>query len=232
MTRPFIASIRHHVLVVLLFCMINPAMAGRSMDQNTRLWTRLKTESAFKDSRWRYSTELQVRFGDDKRNFDEALFRGGVAYTVDESLAIWLGYDMHALHDDDTGDFHYEQRLWQMLSWYVSPSPYFDFESDTKLEERKSNGDSGIAYRLRQRFGITLNNYSDFYAPVFSEEIYFNLNHPDWVGDDTVDQNRIFLGVDFKLSGGKALRVGYLNRIRFRSMENILDHILYLSLNL
>ena len=109
--------------------------------------------------------------------------------------------------------------------WHIS--------SRTRLEHRFINRNSGIAWRLRQqllaKFRISCN---EKIRPVIFDEIFFNLNHPKWVSNSTINQNRILLGCDVYFSEKNFIRIGYMNRYATAEPKNMMFHILWLAVHI
>lgn len=45
-----------------------------------------------------------------------------------------------------------------------------------------------------------------------SDQLFINLNHPDWVNTKTIDQNRLLAGINIQASPSTTFIVSYLNQ--------------------
>ncbi|MFI5206312.1 MAG: DUF2490 domain-containing protein, partial [Candidatus Paceibacterales bacterium] len=69
------------------------------------------------------------------------------------------------------------------------------------------------------------------YAPVIADEVFINVTKPDWVTNNTFDQNRAFLGIDIPMSKKTYFEVGYLNQYEVKTNQNQVNNILYVAFN-
>jgi len=193
-------------------------------------WNNVKFEGRIKDP-WLYLLESDVRIGNGKSFLDRGTIRSALGYELKEHLTLWLGYDFKPIYEDDDGDFNLEQRIWQQVKWDLINKEHFIFTSRTRFEQRTRMDSSGVALRLRQRFIVELIDLFDSkITPIIYEELFFNLNHPEWINDDTLNQQRAFFGFQFPLQKHVNLRLGYINQYLIREPHNIMNHVIYVSL--
>ena len=185
-------------LCVLCLCFICSSAFGAPSEHDAKLWTQINVDGPFFNTKLNYLLELHARFQDTSKPFEQAVTRLGFSYDINPIASVWLGYDFTPTRGNVSKQFENEHRPWQQLYVKAIHQGNFSLDSRTRLEQRFSENEPGTAYRLRQQFTIKLPNIvGKKITPVLSEEIFFNLNHPSWVNEDSVDQNRIFAGFQF-----------------------------------
>ena len=221
--------------ISVLFLMLCFSVNANAMKNSARLWGAVQFSSpVFNSKSWEYRLELHARsqLNDSEKDRDSSILRLGVGHILNNRQTIWLGYDAVPSLEDD-GGVNVEQRLWQQLSWSVFENRKNQWQSRTRLEERKDEGSDDIAYRLRQRFTVSLNERLFWHAiPVIYDELFINLNRPSWVTTEVVDQNRFFLGIKIPIGKKSSLQIGYINQVQFKDSENQMNHILSISLGI
>ena len=220
-------------IFLIFFVSISQTSFANSTEQNFMVWTSYQKNGQFSNQKLKYLLQLDARFINKENAFEQGVARAGLGYALTNAFSLWMGYDFVPSMKDNRNKLNYEQRIWQQILWKMTAQDKFQLASRTRLEQRHNFQRSGIALRLRQRFLLKLTDaIHDAISPVIYDEIMFNLNHPSWVGNKAIDQNRLFLGADFSLSKDYVLRIGYLNQLKFRKPINIVNHSLYLSLSM
>ncbi|HRE32881.1 MAG TPA: DUF2490 domain-containing protein, partial [Candidatus Berkiella sp.] len=100
----------------------------------------------------------------------------------------------------------------------------FNLKSRTRLEQRKQEATPQWASRLRERLTVIIP--VDPISIIVSDELFFNLNHPLWVSDCSLSQNRGFIGLGIPMAKQTSIEIGYLNQYQFNktdSMSNIIN---------
>lgn len=216
----------------LLILMVFPALFinAHQLEVSPMFWGNLKVNGEINENN-HYFAEFQGRKGPERNSLDAIVLRVALGHSLTNNTSLWLGYDF--LPEPETSDLKdgLEQRLWQQLTWNFKQTLKLKALSRTRLEERNQFGADEIAVRFRQQLKATIfdaikNNIN----LVLSEEIFINFNHPSWITANTIDQNRVFIGVETELNQYTNIVAGYLNQIKFRTPNDNLNHIAYLSL--
>lgn len=215
-------------LLIVLFILIKPIYA---LQGHTELWTSASIlESFSKDSRFKYYLEPQLRFIDNTYKFNQALMQGGFGYQLKPDVLL-LGGLGYILTKSNSGNMFHEDRIWEQISWTMPVS--INLISRTRLEQRKLTNNSQMAYRLRERLfaRIPFLHWNKHSLAMF-DEVFFNLNRPDWVAPHFFAQNRAFIGIGTSLSNTTVIDIGYLNQyiISSPNSPNQLRNALLLSL--
>jgi len=227
------AFLRCFVFFLLIVCFISACWALPT-ENHGKLWANINKKGTVGEYNLKYIAQLHGRFGFDSPIFNSAILRLGMGYPLSQALSVWLGYDLAPNKNVRTNEFSVEQRIWQQLTWKIPAQTAAPLTSRTRLEERMSSKNSGVALRLRQKISLRFVSVliGGLAVPVISNEIFFNLNHPDWVTNKAVDQNRFAVGVEIHRGEGAILGIGYMNQIEFRETVNRINHIFYVSCTL
>ena len=130
------------------------------------------------------------------------------------------------------GVYSHENAVWQQFLWDMYHSKSFNFNSRTRLEERKNTRYSLWAIRLREQFTLKIPFQNTKYSFITFDELFFNLNAPSWVSNRFFSQNRYFIGIEKSISKSASFDVGYINQARFqRKNINLITNGLYLRIN-
>ncbi|GAG77321.1 unnamed protein product [marine sediment metagenome] len=142
-----------------------------------------------------------------------------------------MGYDFVPFSTRSTGDIEFENRPWQQLLWQILGTQNATIVLRTRLEQRFRSLENSTALRLRQNIKLTLPKaIANKLTPILFDEMFFNLNHPEWVNKNDINQNRLFMGIQIPIKKNNFLQVGYLNQYEFRSPNNRMSHVFMLSL--
>ena len=221
--------------VSLLMLFLCYSAFGDDVQQNSKLWTSLIVGGPLtEDQTFEYYVESQARFVENRDDkFDQVAGGGGIGYRYTPNLAFWFGDSWTTTNDPIEGPNH-ENRIWQQVSWNAINNDSFNISTRTRLEQRKDLNEPEWAARLRQQvtLRVPIKKLKQGYFFVTYDEIFFNLNHPQWVSGQTVSQNRGFIGIAIPTSKRTSLEVGYLNQFLFGNNSDQMNHFLYLSLRI
>jgi hypothetical protein len=202
------------------------------MEHYNKYWTvgtiigSLPNQSSFK-----YYLEPQLRLIDDVYVFNQLFALGGLGYQLNTKAAFFVGSGW-VMSQTSEGYVTHEKRFWQQLNWQLTNLSSLNMMSRTRLEERKNSNASEMAIRLRERIWIRIPiKNSERYSWSCFDEIFFNLNHPDWVSPYSFEQNRAFIGIASKITKSTMVDVGYLNQY-IRSFKNQSGNVLLLNITI
>lgn len=197
-------------LVYLIACLlVTKSLVVNAAEEDTRLWQTVIAEgNVAKDLRW--YAEVQGRWKDDFKNFDQAFFRPAINYAVTDKASLWLGY-LYA--DTKTAKGHtYEDRWWQQFQ-YTSKYNDLTWLLRSRFEQRHLDSGDKTAHRFRQqvRTSWPINGRADLSYLIW-DEFFWNLNDSQWAGDSGFNQNRLFTGLMWKCTPSSRIEIGYLNQ--------------------
>jgi len=179
----------------------------------------------------------QARFRAEKSPLEQYIFRSSIYYQAIPNLSFWFGYDgiptsLPTFLNQDS-NFFYQQRLWPQVFYTHPITPNTKLSSRSRFEFIWNTKFPGTGLRFRQALDAKFTNWNKYQIGIdIYDEFFLFLNHPFWVGQQTFDQNRIFVGMIFGLSNNSSLYAGYLNIFRPRGSLNFIDHIIFLNWNI
>lgn len=196
--------------------------------EETKQWSDFNIQGPFsKDSPWLYWAAIQNRLIDHVDYFDDLNMQGGIGYSVLNNLSFWQGYQWFS--NNQMSDLGQENRLWQMMVYTPINNPQLRVISRSRMEERRLESSGQWGFRFRERVNVVLpQKIFHRYSPEIYDEILIKLNQPDWISsNNTFDQNRFFVGIQFPTSRISYLELGYINQYLIREPENIMANIIY-----
>lgn len=212
----------------------SPALAA---DDNDGLWTIFSTTDAFRSddgaSRWHYWFDAQARYFDLGTGINQYLVRPGIGYKPGDNLSAWAGY-ARLRSRNRSGNVADENRYWQQLSWTAGRWNNGTFSMRARLEQRSlSTGDDlGLVVRLMTKYVRPFGADSSSYVTV-SLEPFVDLRDTDWGGESGIGQNRLSIGVGWRISRSLVLEAGYMNQYIFAdSGEDRVNHLGVLNFKL
>lgn len=216
------------LLIYFLAClMMENSYASTS---TSKVWSSFTVNGTKGDTL--YYVEPQVRLIDrngDPFDMNQFLLNMGLGRSVSSQWQLWIGQTFATNSQDaDPGDYE-EYRLWQQAVWN-NAYRNITMTSRSRLEERKSFDYSELSYRFRERL-LTSFPLTHVISLELSDEIFFNLNHANWIATNTLDQNRAYIGFAQKISNTWSFGVGYMSQYLSTSPAQW-DNVLVLNLRL
>ena len=173
--------------------------------------------------------ELQPRFKQEGREFDQVLVRPGIHYKLTDNVLVGAGYGYIRTRTDR--GYSDEDRLWQQLIYNSNWGNGIKFSSRSRLEQRflDSGDDTGWRYRQLLRVSKPFAGLPSV-SPVLWNEIFINLRKTDWGSRKGFDQNRLFAGIAWTVTPDARLEFGYLNQYVRGRLQDSMNHVLSTSL--
>ncbi|HVY53074.1 MAG TPA: DUF2490 domain-containing protein [Gammaproteobacteria bacterium] len=180
---------------------------------------------------WKYYIEPRFAAINDKYGLSEIHMYTGIGYKIAPCFTPYMGYAYY-ISDSTSGVISHENVIWQQSIWDIYKSDRVSLSNRARFEERKNTQFAEWACRLREQFTLKLPFQNTKYSFAIFDELFFNLNHPLWVSNRFLAQNRLFLGIEKKLTKTSTLDIGYLNQIDLeRQNRNLLTNGLYIKLH-
>ena len=210
---------------------------ANATDSDDGLWTIFTTTDAFNAgddvSRWHYWFDAQARYFDVGSGINQYLVRPAVGYKIRDDLSAWVGYARFRSRNR-AGSVSNENRYWQQISWTAGKWNNGTVSLRARLEQRDlSTGDD---------LGLVLRTQAKYVRPVGSDgkrylalgiEPFFDLRDTDYGGDSGLGQNRISIGVGWRLSDTLTIEAGYMNQfIWVDNGEDRMNHLGVLNLKM
>lgn len=212
-------------LLLVIIALSLPSVGQAALHYN-KVWLDLDvTGPFFETKKIRYQMHPQLRFTDDAYKFQHAILNLALGYPATKNVTGWMGNTWRNSRRRD-GAWTNEYRIWQQMSANFTLSG-INIASRTRLEERKRIENKDIALRLRERLTFTIPLPVKKYSIILYDELFFHLNHPDWVSNRFLSQNRAFIGIGIELSKVLMLEMGYLNQFeQHNQLNNVFNFVL------
>ncbi len=204
----FLRLIAFLILATLISC--KNAIAETIEDG--RYWFSLYTQGPLPKENFYWSLDIHPRWREEGRHFDTLILRPSLFYKISPKTSVWLGYDTIKNHPQSQASFQ-ENRLWEQVMHQFEPFSGLTLTVRTRFEQRDREDYSDIAHRLRQMVRATTpSSIHQQLSWVVWDELFINLNQTDWGVMRGTDQNRLFLGANWKFDDLSNLEVGYINQ--------------------
>lgn len=150
--------------------------------------------------------EISPRLGNNVTDLNQLLIRPSVGYAFNENVILWQGY---AWTPNFAPRFRNENRIWQQLQLNNNFSK-FNLINYLRLEERfiENTGSPSLRGRHAIQFEYPLDNLK-VWTLILSNKLYFNFYSSSKGPNKGLDENRIFVGLNKKLTEQINLETGY-----------------------
>lgn len=227
-----------HGFVLRFLMLISPALtmlgsshayAGPQVDGG--YWFNLRMQGELPVHHFYWDMDINPRWRDEGKHLDTLYLRPAVFYKPDAKTSLWLGHDTIASHPDGKSSYQ-ENRWWQQFQYQFEPYHSITFTNRSRLEERTREGFHDTGHRLRQMFRAAqpVTNHPAL-SVVVSDEVFINVDQTDWGAHRGLDQNRFFVGVNWKIDKSYVLETGYLNQLVNKATRNLENHVVTTTLS-
>ncbi|HSH86423.1 MAG: DUF2490 domain-containing protein [Methylophilus sp.] len=205
------------------------AYAGPQVDGG--YWFNLRMQGELPVHHFYWDMDINPRWRDEGKHLDTLYLRPAVFYKPDAKTSLWLGHDTIASHPDGKSSYQ-ENRWWQQFQYQFEPYHSITFTNRSRLEERTREGFHDTGHRLRQMFRAAqpVTNHPAL-SVVVSDEVFINVDQTDWGAHRGLDQNRFFVGVNWKIDKSYVLETGYLNQLVNKATRNLENHVVTTTLS-
>lgn len=202
---------RFAYLFLCLF-LANIYQAQADTEEDGRIWFSLYTQGKLPVENAYWSMDTHPRWREEGQHFDQLILRPSLFYKLDTNTSVWLGYDTVINHPAGQSSFR-ENRLWEQFQHQFDEVADVMITSRTRFEQRRREDFQEVGHRLRQMFRVItpLTLHPSLSLVVF-DEVFININETDWGVRRGLDQNRLFLGINWKFNAMSNMDVGYLNQ--------------------
>lgn len=207
-------------ILALGCCLILPqATLARVQDDVQSWWTVLATGTVYQGmskTNFKYWLEGVERFGDYNSRVTQQMFRPGLGYALNEQTSFWLGTAWIDTRAPLTPKPVEEKRIWQQLLW-VKKYPHLTLTSRLRFEQRFFSNNPSVGWRVRKMLKMVSPLVSNpKWSFVGSDELFWHKSNIPVRQVTGVDQNRLFMGMGYKINKAITLEVGYLNQYIIR----------------
>lgn len=215
------------ILLSLFFFL--PVGVADSFDDDLQTWQML-TMRANVGKRFQLYVEGQSRLKENSSKLDRILLRPALGYQLTPTFSIWQGYAFTPGFNPNAS----EHRLFQQVLWEKSYDKV-QLSNRFRFEERFIEQTSDVSLRARNLLRVSRRlGQQKKWSVVVYDECFWNVNNLSVGPKSGFDQNRIFLGLNRRLSKQTNLEAGYMLNLLNRQAPQLdrLNHILLLTLNI
>lgn len=193
-------------------------------------WFNLHMQGDLPIQDWGWSMDTNPRYRNEGKHIDSLYLRPAVLYKLSSHTSLSLGHDTIIGHPAGKSAYR-ETRWYEQFQYQFDPISTVAFSNRTRLEERRRGGFQNTGHRLRQmlKVSIPLKQHPTL-SVVVSDELFINLNDTDWGARHGIDQNRIFIGGNWKFNKHGYLEAGYLNQLVNKATVNLENHVISATL--
>lgn len=211
------------LLSALYFCC---ASAFAEVEEDGRYWLNIYMQGKLPAENLYWSMDTHPRWRNEGKHLDTLILRPSIFYKVTPKASVWLGYDTVINHPDGKSAYH-ENRLWEQLMYQFDPIGDFTLTSRSRIEHRDREDFHDIAHRWRQMLRLTTPSaVHPQLSWVVYDELFINLNTTEWIQRRGIDQNRLFMGANWKFSDASNAEIGYLNQYVNASTVDQDNHVI------
>lgn len=213
-------------------------IAGRAiaLEQYEKGWFGLNLQQSLSENKKVLGLVFtQLRTINESHPIQAGLIEGALGYRIHGNDSVWIGYRWTGINPNN--GFFQENRLFQQYLAIFKPHPLYQFILRTRLEEIERTDQTQIYLRGRERLALEIRRkfLLDDVFPFFSDEILMNLNDTEYVSNRFVNENRLFLGVNWYTGQHSWWEIGYINQYQMRApsqTQNQMSHILSITYNI
>lgn len=186
------------------------------------------TGSLSQDHRWQYLFQPRLVLIDDKYKYHDAMTVLGVGYQVNPDVILYMLNAYNATRST-LGTMQHVYQLREQCNWTLVNRDLYNLLSITRLEERFNLAEPGVSYRFREWLSLRLPFKTwEGHSLFMFDEVFFNLNHPDWVSNTFFEQNRAFIGIGTLVSRHFSFDIGYMNQYQIRNTD-AMSNVVYFA---
>jgi hypothetical protein len=194
-----------------LTCLTTTSVYAQSQEDG-RYWMNLNLQGKVYGDNFYWNMDIHPRWREGVSHFDTLIMRPSVFYKFTPKTSVWIGYDTITFHPDGQESYQ-ENRLWEQWMYQFDPIGRVNITSRSRLEQRDREDYRDIAHRWRQMFRFTApSGFNQKLSWVVYDELFINLNTNSWISRRGIDQNRLFLGGNWKFDDNVNAEIGYLNQ--------------------
>jgi hypothetical protein len=219
-------------IALLLSSLLNVNFVRADTDEGSALW--LMSFSRFKfENNLRAFLEVQPRISVDDPapgndgDIRTVIYRGALGYQIDQNFSAYFGYAVIPLYEPTKVEHRIFQELFSSHdheSWKII--------NRFRLEERFLEGVDDMQWRARHQLRAQRAlSFCEGVSLAMSDEVFINLNDINTAATQGFDQNRLFFGVNYKLSDRLSMDLGYLNQYveRRAGSNDLITHNIFLG---
>jgi hypothetical protein len=225
--HPHMAAI---AAVMLLAVALLLPTSGNAAENAFELWFSQPNtvDVGKKQVRAQFWFDTQLRRG---RQHTDLILRPAIGIVIRPWVNLHVGYAWTPRFQTDPWEVRHEHRIWEQVTFNIASSFRFGTLLRTRLEQRFRQGEDDVGWRIWQllRFGYKFSDGKPF-GLVLQDQVFFNLNDKEWGRDAGFDQNRLFFGPTFDITGYGRIEVGYMFAVFNNDPDMLFKHIVLTQL--
>lgn len=203
--------------------------AIKAHEEKNKLWFGINTQSHFcQEEKWLLSFNSQVRFIKQSHPLNSVYAEPLIGYAFTDT-SYWFGYrfTQHVYNKPS----YEENRLIQQLAHSLKHNES-NVNLRLRLEERVRTNQKQLELCFRQKLGIELPLLiCDHAKPYISNELFLGLNKTQYTSHRFLNENRLFLGINYYLQKNSWWEIGYVSQYlpKRQNSHYQLNHILWIN---
>lgn len=221
---------RHYWQLLLISMLLQSGTVFSDPVEDGGYWFNLRLQGKLPIKNIYWNMDTSPRFRNEGKYIDALYLRPSIFYKPNPKTSIWLGHDTVIGHPQGKPTYQ-ESRWWEQFQYQFDPIANFTATNRMRLEERERADFHDTGYRLRQMVKISkpLNQHPNLSLSVY-DEVFINIDDTDWGAKRGFDQNRLFLGMNWKVNERCQLETGYLNQVVKKTSRSLENHIIATAL--
>ncbi len=210
----------------LLLMLGGTSQAAAQTEEDGRYWLSVYAQGKLPVENLYWSMDVHPRWREEGEQFDQLILRPALFYRLTPKASVWMGYDTIISHPAGQSS-NRENRWWGQFQYQFDPIANITITSRTRLEQRHREGFSDEGYRVRQMIrAVRPSALSAQLSWVAFNELFVNLDRTEWGARRGLDQNRVFVGINWKFNDIANVDVGYLNQFVNTNTVDRENHVL------
>lgn len=211
-SRTLLPAMFRSACALLLLTLACSWPAHAKTEEDGRYWLSVYAQGKLPVENLYWSMDVHPRWREEGEQFDQLILRPAVFYRLNPKASVWIGYDTIISHPAGQPS-NRENRWWGQFQYQFDPIAEITITSRTRLEQRHREGFSDEGYRVRQMIrAVRPSGFSPQLSWVAFNEVFVNLDQTRWGAQRGLDQNRVFVGINWKFNAIANADVGYLNQ--------------------
>ena len=180
--------------------------------------------------------DIQPRFnvddvpGGNNGDIDTLLIRGALGYQLNPNIGLYQGYAIIPTYDPTK----VEHRSFQELLAKQKLNDAAMLVHRMRFEQRFLEGidDTSLRFRYFARFTYPLKQIHENLSLAINEEVFIHLNDTDNGPQSGFNQNRLFIGLNYRVSKRFAFETGYQNQFVAgqNKADDVVNHIAFFGM--
>jgi len=229
------SPIKNFSVFYLALFLLLPSIVIADSETKSSAWFMSLNRFQFTE-KYRGFLDIQPRFalddvrGGDNGDIDTLLIRGALGYQLNPNIGIYQGYAIIPTYDPNK----VEHRSFQELLAKQELNAAAVLVHRLRFEQRILEGvdDTSLRFRYFARFTYPLNQLNENLSLAINEEVFIHLNDTDSGLQSGFNQNRLFVGLNYRVSKRIAFEAGYQNQyVAGQSgAKDVVNHIAFFGL--